>query len=77
MFVYPDTSKMQWIIYRPDLHNLQTRRKKFKRVVSGYKGIFCQCKNQKYLHNLLSTETPQKAINNEGLELHFLLMQEC
>ena len=26
MFVYPDTSKMQYIIYRPDFHNLQIRK---------------------------------------------------
>ena len=49
MFVYLDTSKMQWIIYRPDLHNLQTRIKRMKRVASSCKGNFCQCKNQKYL----------------------------
>ena len=24
MFIYPDTSKMQCIIYRPDFYNLQT-----------------------------------------------------
>ena len=27
MFVYFDTSKMQYIIYRQDFHNLQTRKK--------------------------------------------------
>ena len=42
-----DIFKMQWIIYRPGLHNLQTRRKKFKRVASGCKWSFCQSK--KYL----------------------------
>ena len=26
MFVYPDTSKMQYIIYRSDFHNLQIRK---------------------------------------------------
>ena len=31
MFAYFDTSKMECIIYRPDLHNLQTR-KKFEMV---------------------------------------------
>ena len=34
---------------RPDLHNLQTGRKKIKRVASCCKGSFCQYKNQKYL----------------------------
>ena len=43
MFVYFDTSKVQGIIYRPDLHNLQAGRKKIKRVVSGCKESFCQC----------------------------------
>ena len=48
MFVHVDTSKMQWIIHRPDLDNLHTRRKKTKRVASGCKGNFCQCENAKY-----------------------------
>ena len=30
MFAYPDTSQMQCIIYRPDLYNLQTRKKSEK-----------------------------------------------
>ena len=30
MFVYLDTSKMYCIIYRPDLYNLQTRKKSEK-----------------------------------------------
>ena len=58
MFVYFDTSKINWITYRPDLHNLQTRRKKFKRVASGCKGSFCQCKNQKYLQIWLLPRFP-------------------
>ena len=33
----------------PDLHNLQTSSKNIKRVASGCKGSFCQCKNEKHL----------------------------
>ena len=58
MFAYLDTSKMKWIICRPDLHNLQTRRKKIKRVAGGCKGNFCQCKNQKYLQLWLLPRFP-------------------
>ena len=29
------------------------------------------------MHNLLTTETLKEAKNNYGLELNFLLMQEC
>ena len=34
MFVYLDIFQ-NVIVYRPDLHNLQTRRQKFKRAASG------------------------------------------
>ena len=40
------------------MHNLQTRRKKFKRVASGCKWSFCQCKNQKYLQIWLLPRFP-------------------
>ena len=66
------------IIYTSDLHNLQNRRKKIKRVANDCKGSFCQCKNQKYLqiwllpkfpimfkkHNLQTIETPKKLKNS-------------
>ena len=35
-------------MYRPDMNNLQTRRKKFKGVASGCKWSFCQLENQEY-----------------------------
>ena len=65
MFVYLNTSKMKWIICRPDLYNLQTKRWKIKRLASGCKGSFCQCKNQKYLQIWLIPRfpiIPQKCI---------------
>ena len=40
------------------MHNLQTRRRKIKRVASGCKGSFCQCKNQKYLQIWLLPKFP-------------------
>ena len=40
------------------MHNLQTRRKKFKRAASGCKSRFCQSKNQKYLQILLLPKFP-------------------
>ena len=52
MFVYLDTFKMEWLIYRPDLNNLQTKTKENKRVANSSKGSCCQCKNQKYLQIL-------------------------
>ena len=71
MLVYLDTSKMWWIIYRPDLHNLQTRRKKIKRVASSYKVIFCQCENQKYFQIRLLAKfliMSEKCINYRPLK---------
>ena len=46
------------IVCRPDLHNLQTRRKKFKRVANGCKSNFCHCKNQKNLQISLLPSFP-------------------
>ena len=36
MFAYLDTSKMSWIIYRPDLHKYRLEEKKIKRVANGW-----------------------------------------
>ena len=49
LLVYLDTSKIEWIIYRQDLHNLDTKNKtnkKIKRAANSCKGSFGQCKNQ-------------------------------
>ena len=49
LLVYLDTSKMEWIIHRQDLHNLDTKNKKtkkIKRAANSCKGSFGQCKKQ-------------------------------
>ena len=33
MFVYLDTSKMQYIIYRPDFHNLQAEKSEMVQAI--------------------------------------------
>ena len=45
MFVYLDTSKLKLIIYRPDLHNLQTR-KKVKQQAMGAKKVSVNVKTK-------------------------------
>ena len=71
MFVYPDVSKMQCILYRPDLYNLKTAIPHinsetsppnyqccFQMFANGCTGSFCQCKNQKYLQIWLFPKFP-------------------
>ena len=86
MFVYLDTSEILWIIYRSDLHNLQIKTKIWLIVTNEVSVnvktnclqiwlpgfllclkciIYRPLKHQKMLKNSL------------GLELNFLLMQEC
>ena len=58
MFLYLDIFKMKWMNYRSDLYNLQTRIKTFKRVGSGCKWSFCQCKKQQELQIWLLPRFP-------------------
>ena len=49
LFLYLETSKIEWIIYRQDLTGFETKnktKKKKKRVANSCKGSFGQCKNQ-------------------------------
>ena len=50
LFVYLDTFKIEWIIYRQDLHNLETKnknKKNIERVANSCKGSFGQCTKTK------------------------------
>ena len=51
-------SEKQCIIYRPDLHILQTSRKKVWKVANGWNQTFYQCQNQKYIQTSLMLKFP-------------------
>ena len=56
MFVYLDTSRMQRIIYRPDLHTLRPEGKKSKQLLVVANEVSVNIKTKKIPSNMITLQ---------------------